>query len=257
MMRLRWLGHATVLIDLDGARLLTDPLLTESMGPFVRRRTPLRIDLTCLDDIDAVLISHAHPDHLHLQSLRRLPDGARILVPEGLGPWMRTRGFRHAEEIAEGASTCVGDLRVLATPARHQGWRPPFGPRADAIGFALQGRSTVYFAGDTDVFEQMRLFPDRLGGHVDVALLPVGGWGPTLRGGHMDPVRAAEAVRLLRPSRAIPIHWGTFWPAGLRWLRPERFHLPGAAFRARVSEVAPEVTVHVPRPGEEVVIDDI
>jgi L-ascorbate metabolism protein UlaG (beta-lactamase superfamily) len=103
----------------------------------------------------------------------------------------------------------------------------------------------VYFPGDTDLFEGMT----ELAG-ADVALLPVWGWGPNLGRGHLDPGRAAEAAALLRPRLAVPIHWGTLYPAGLRRVLPRPLADPGDAFVEAVARRAADVIVRVLRPGE-------
>ena len=249
-LRVRWLGHATTEIVLDGVRILTDPLLVDQMALMVRRRAPEPASIAADDPIHAVLISHAHQDHLHPPSLRLLPAGTRLIVPAGTGRWLARRGFEHVEELRAGESTWVWDVRVLATRAAHSGRRLPIGPDAPALGYVVQGSSGVYFAGDTEVFEEMAAIPGSLDTPLAAALLPVGGWGPTLRGGHMDPRRAAEALRLLDPVHAIPIHWGTYWPRGMERVRPARFHSPGPAFGAEATVTRPEVQVHVLRPGE-------
>jgi L-ascorbate metabolism protein UlaG (beta-lactamase superfamily) len=122
----------------------------------------------------------------------------------------------------------------------------PFGPWAVAIGFLVSGSQRVYFAGDTALFPEMAHIDD----HLDLALLPVWGWGPRLRGGHLDPPGAAEALTLLRPRRAMPIHWGTFWPAGMRWVGASRFTEPGGEFQMHAQRVAPEVEVLLAAPGD-------
>jgi len=91
---------------------------------------------------------------------------------------------------------------------------------------------------------------NELAGTLDAALLPVWGWGPTIGEGHMDPARAAAAATLLRPRLAIPIHWGTFYPAGLRRVMPAPFTSPGHEFAEIVGRAAPDVTVRVLPPGE-------
>ncbi len=251
LMNVRWVGHATTLVEIDGVHVLTDPLLIGSpLRGMVRRRAS---GLVALEDVvapDVVLISHAHQDHLHLPSLRLLPEGTLLLVPEGAGRWVERHGFGHVEELAVDGKFDVGAVRVHATFAAHDGTRLPLGPAAVALGYAIEGNERVYFGGDTDLFLEMEDIPRVAGGRLDLALLPVGGWGPTLRGGHMDPDRAAAALRLLRPRVAVPIHWGTFWPRGLARVRPHRFHLPGPAFRDAAALAAPEVDVRVLAPGE-------
>ena len=241
--RVTWIGHATALIELDGVRLLTDPLLRNHLG-HLRRHGPAP-DPEALRHVDAVLISHLHFDHLDVPSLRRLPRGVRMLVPRGAGGFLRRQGFPGAEELAPGDRADVGGVAVAAVPAVHDRRRRPYagGPEADAIGFVAGGR--VYFAGDTDLFDAMA----ELRG-TDVALIPVWGWGPSLGAGHLDPAAAARAAALLRPRVAIPIHWGTFYPRGLARYKADRLRDPPHEFAAAVAEVAPGVDVQVLTPGQ-------
>jgi L-ascorbate metabolism protein UlaG (beta-lactamase superfamily) len=110
----------------------------------------------------------------------------------------------------------------------------------------IEGTQSVYFAGDTDLFEEMREL-----GPVDVALVPIWGWGPGLGGGHLDPGRAAEAVARIRPRVAIPIHWGTYYPIHLGLRRVPAFvDLPPLEFLAAMKETAPDVEVRVLGVGE-------
>ena len=162
-----------------------------------------------LRDIDAVLISHLHWDHLDVPSLRDLGRSVPVFVPAGSGPWMRAAGFREVRELARRRHRGHRRGHVRAVQAVHSGFRPPLGPTAPAMGFVVHGTRSIYFAGDTDLFDGM----GELGEPIDVALIPVWGWGPTLgRGLHLDPLRAAQSLRLIRPRAAVPIHWGTYWP---------------------------------------------
>src|SRR5947199_111100 len=124
--RVRFLGHATALIDLDNTRILTDPLLRRRVAALLwRHPTPYsRVD----HPVDAVVISHMHQDHLDLPSLRQLGHDETLLVPERAGPFLARRGFRRAQELQPGQAVAVGAVRVIATHARHTGFRPPFGP---------------------------------------------------------------------------------------------------------------------------------
>jgi L-ascorbate metabolism protein UlaG (beta-lactamase superfamily) len=230
-----FLGHSALLVELDGIRLLTDPVTRARIGP-LRRVEPVP-DRRRLIDIDAVLISHLHWDHLDVPSLRDLPGGTEIIVPRGSGAWMRQVGFEHVREIAAGESIDIGGVAVDAVEALHSGFRPPLGPTAPAIGFVLRGSASVYFAGDTDLVESMWSLGD-----IDLALIPVWGWGPTLgRGLHLDPLKAAESLRRIRPRAAVPIHWGTYWPHAMGRVYPERLVEPPAAFVEYASELAPNV----------------
>jgi L-ascorbate metabolism protein UlaG (beta-lactamase superfamily) len=237
-----YVGHATTLIEIDGVRLLTDPLLRRHVG-HLKRLVPLG---EAQQRPDAVLLSHLHADHLDLPSLRRLGQSVPLLVPRGAGGLLRRQGFRRVVELTAGDSTGVGELTIEAVPAVHDGRRYPFGKEIAANGYTVTGSRSLYFAGDTDVFEAM----SELAG-ADAALLPVSGWGSTVGPGHLDPTRAAEAVRLLRPGLAIPIHWGTYapWHWNISGRRPPHED-PAAEFAAAAAIVAPDVEVRILRPGE-------
>jgi L-ascorbate metabolism protein UlaG (beta-lactamase superfamily) len=237
-----YVGHATVLAELSESRLLTDPLLGAGIL-HVRRRVPLPV-VEDLEPITAILISHAHRDHLDHSSLRQLPAECPLLVPAGCGATARKAGAREVIELAEGDRVPVGDIVIEAVHAAHDGRRNPFGPPVTALGYVLEGSVSIYFAGDTDLFAGM----SDLAGRVDVALLPVGGWGPRVPAGHLDPQRAAEAVARIRPRIAVPIHWGTLraWGAQ-RGLDPVA---PARSFAEAVGRVAPATEVRILMPGQ-------
>jgi len=235
-LELEFIGHSTILVELDGIRILTDPVTRSRVGPLRRVEPVPKRDR--LRGIDLVLLSHLHWDHLDLPSLRDLGRHVPLVVSAGAGTWLRAAGFSEVREVVVGDSVDVGGVRVRVVPAVHSGFRPPLGPTAPALGFVIDGSRSVYFAGDTDLFPGM----GDLGGPVDIALLPVWGWGPTLgRGRHMDPLRAAESLRLIRPRAAVPIHWGTYWPHALGRVFPERLVEPPAAFVEYAAELAPDV----------------
>jgi L-ascorbate metabolism protein UlaG (beta-lactamase superfamily) len=244
---LEYIGHSTLLIELDGIRLLTDPVTRSRVGPL--RRMEAVPQRGRLHGIDVVLLSHLHWDHLDVPSLRDLGRQVPLVVSVGAGAWLRAAGFADVREVAVGDVIDVGGVRVRAVAAVHSGYRPPLGPTAPALGFVIEGSRSVYFAGDTDLFEGM----GDLGVPVDVALLPVWGWGPTLgRGLHMDPLRAAESLRLIRPRAAVPIHWGTYWPHAMGRILSERLVEPPAAFAEYASELAPDVRILPTGVGDEV-----
>ena len=249
MARVEYIGHATVFVDLDGVRLLTDPLLRNRVV-HLRRSTPVPAARS-LRGLDAVLISHAHYDHLDLPSLERLGKKLPVVVPRGLGGLLRRRRFESVLEIEVGETFSIGSLRIRAVPAEHDRSRGPLGASADPVGYVVEGSRSIYFAGDTDLFDGMREL-----GPVDVGLVPIWGWGPGLGGGHLDPAGAAEAVARIQPKLVIPIHWGTYFPIhlGLKG-RPRFVDLPPLEFLAAMKEAAPSVDVKVLRPGEDLELD--
>jgi L-ascorbate metabolism protein UlaG (beta-lactamase superfamily) len=246
--RLTWVGHATVLLELGGMRLLTDPLLRTRLGHL--RRHGARPDPAVTEGIDAVLISHVHFDHLDMRSLRSVARGARVVAPQGAGRLLRRIGFTRVDEVLPGDRITVGDATVTALAAVHDARRRPLGAPVATLGYEVAGDQRVYFAGDTELFDGMQSFAGRF----DVAMLPVWGWGPSLGPGHMDPLSAAQAVALVRPHIAVPIHWGTFFPVGLEVLRGSALVEPPRVFARHVAELAPEVEVRVLAPGGELAL---
>jgi L-ascorbate metabolism protein UlaG (beta-lactamase superfamily) len=243
--RIEYVGHATVFVDLDGVRLLTDPLLRNRVA-HLRRSTP--VSARTRRGVDAVLISHAHYDHLDLPSLEKLGKSIPIVLPRGLGGMLRKRRFESVIEVEVGESLGIGDLQIRTVQAEHDGSRSPIGVSAEPVGYVVSGSKSVYFAGDTDLFDGMAEL-----GPVDIGLIPIWGWGPGLGGGHLDPARAAEAVARIEPKLVIPIHWGTYFPIHLGLTgRPAFVDLPPLEFLAALKETAPDADVHVLRPGESV-----
>lgn len=233
---IEFLGHATLAIELDGLRLVTDPAVRERIGPL--RRIVAEPSARQLGQADAVLVSHLHWDHLDLPSLRRLGRDFRVVIPVGAGDWLRRRGFSDVVELPVGRPHHLGAVSIEAVAARHDGMRPPLGPTAEAVGYVIRGSRSIYFAGDTALHPAMTQLEE-----IDAALMPVWGWGPTLgRGLHLDPLEAAGALRLVRPRLTVPIHWGTYWPRGMGRVRPGRLSEPPREFAAAARELAPEVT---------------
>jgi L-ascorbate metabolism protein UlaG (beta-lactamase superfamily) len=239
--RLTWAGHSTVLIEAAGERLLTDPLLERRVLHITRRVPAPDPELTM--ELSALLISHAHRDHLDVASLRRLDLRGPALVPRGCGRLVQGALPRaDVHELSRGDSFDVGALKVRATYADHDGRRLPIGPAQSALGFLLEGSRRLYFAGDTDVFPAMSEL-----GEIDLALLPVWGWGRHVPAGHLNPERAARAAAMIRPRRAVPIHWGTY-ASPRAWLpEPDR---PAREFAELAAQSAPGVEVDVLAPGE-------
>ena len=217
--RITWIGHSTVLIELDGARLLTDPVFRARVLHLRRVGAPA----DSVGHVDAVLISHAHYDHLDTKSRATLEPGVRVIAPVAV---RRLRGL-NVTTVEIDDDVRVGAVTVAAKRAEHT---------AGTVAYLIGGSARIYFAGDTDLFDGMReLAP------VDVALLPIAGWGPRLPPGHLDAERAARALALLRPRLAIPIHWGTYRRVGLK--RDEA--APAREFERLAEDHAPDVDVRV------------
>lgn len=236
-----WLGHSTVLIEVGGRRLLTDPVLRPRVAHLTRRAPA--VDPRGLAPVDAVLLSHVHRDHLDAPTLRELGDDVPVVAPAGAGALIG--GGRVIHGLEPGQELELAGVTIRATPAFHQ-VRRRFRDVA-ALGFVAGER--VYFAGDTDVFDEMADL-----GPIETALLPVWGWGTSLGPGHMDPAAAAEAVALIRPRTAVPIHWGTYFPVHAGRRGHPLLREPPQEFARLVEEQTGDTRVVVPTVGERVVL---
>ncbi len=256
-----FLGHSTVRVELAGRTVLTDPVLTAGVGPLRRVVPPLTPSSWA--GVDVVLISHLHGDHLHPASLRLLGPDVRIVVPRGGGAWLRRHGFGRVDELSAGESLSVGELRITAVRAVHSGfrWGPRLthGPTTEPLGHLVEGAGTTdYDSGDTDLHDGMHLLAGR---GVDIAFLPVWGWGPTLGPGHLDPLRASEAVARIRPRIAVPVHWGTLAIAGSRLRGPLGARMrrlleePPRQFAAAVAGRGLDTRVVITEPAGRVALD--
>jgi L-ascorbate metabolism protein UlaG (beta-lactamase superfamily) len=242
----RWLGHASVLIEVAGVRVLTDPALTPRLAHLRRHHA---VDATAITPPDVILISHVHLDHLHVPSLRLFGAEVPIVVPVGAGTLLRRKGFRNVRETRAGATTQWDALVIDTVPAVHPSSRGPHSRiAADAVGYIVRGGdAAVYFPGDTDLFDEMGRW-----GAIDLALLPIGGWWRTVGEGHLDPARAARAVELITPGRVLPVHWGTYSPIGLG--RPAWLDMPAERFRTELDAAGTGDRLEMVRPGGTLVL---
>jgi L-ascorbate metabolism protein UlaG (beta-lactamase superfamily) len=245
-----YVGHETLLLELDGIRLLTDPMLRMRF-PLLRRHGPLP-NRAITKNLDAVLISHLHLDHSNPASLQLLPRETPLLLPRGARRILRRYRFTDMRELGPGESARFGNVTVTATTARHTGKRYPWGHFAEAVGYMIEGPLKVYFAGDTGIFDGLA----DLAGDLDVALLPIWGWGLRLPDDHLSPETAAKALQLLQPKLAIPIHWGTFLPLGASMFYGHYLSDPPHDFVRLASEYAPEIRTVVVQPGESITLPD-
>lgn len=248
-MQVAFAGHSTVLIELDGVRVLTDPLFRSALL-HLQRHAPL-VDLDRFGTPDVLLISHSHLDHLDKRSLRLIDKSVRAIVPSDSVNLLRAQGFSDVTGVRDGDEMEVTGLAVRAVHADHGGKRMPWNRPAETIGFIVEGSQSFYYAGDTDIYDAMADLHPAL----DLALLPVWGWGPKLGEGHLDPARAARAVELIVPRVAVPVHWGGYLPAGMVKRRPELLTDPPRRFK-RLVEAATSVstTVELIEPGSDAAI---
>jgi L-ascorbate metabolism protein UlaG (beta-lactamase superfamily) len=242
-----WVGHATVLLDIAGVRILTDPTLTPRVAHLRRRRPVLPPGR-----VDVVAISHLHMDHLHRPSLRQvIGRDTPILLPAGGLPLVRALPNGRAHELRRGDAREVDGLtesvRIEAVHAEHSPRRGPHSRRtAPALGYVVRARGrAIYFAGDTGPFNAMADF-----GPLDLAFLPIWGWGPTLGERHLDPTTAARATAVVRADRVVPIHWGTYSPMRARPGAPPWLDDPLDAFRRALDDHGLGDRLLPLRPGE-------
>lgn len=245
---LSFAGHSTLLIELGGVKVVTDPLFRTNLLHLRRHAPP--VDIERFTDVDAVLISHSHLDHLDKRSLKLIPRDVRAIVPSDVVAIFKGMGFRNVTGLSTGETTELGELSVAATIAEHGGSRMPWNQKAETLGFVIRGAQSVYFAGDTDLFDEMADLTQ-----IDLALLPVWGWGPKLGVGHLDPERAARAAELIQPRVAVPIHWGGYMPAALAKRRPELLVDPPRDFIRMTGELAPSVEARLVEPGDSTTIE--
>ena len=249
--KITYVGHATTLIETGKTRILTDPLLRNRLSFLLRQKYPIKQDW--FESIDVVLVSHKHLDHFDIYSLGLLDSSTRILAPEDVVQHLRIKGFRNAEVAKVGSVVDVGEVSLRVVAANHHGRLKSLKTsKSNPVGYLIEGAHKIYFPGDTDLFEDMINYGESL----DVALMPVWGWGPTLGPGHLNPRRAAQALQLLRPRVAIPIHWGTFSPFGIGWLKPGYLVEPPREFANHAAKLAPDVKVRILQPGEHTCLEE-
>jgi L-ascorbate metabolism protein UlaG (beta-lactamase superfamily) len=228
-----WLGHATVLLDFGSVRVLTDPVLRTRLGPLTRRHDlPLHAHV---EDVDAVLLSHLHHDHADLPSLRRLGHVPVVTDPEN-AVWLRRQGLDAPEVPRDEWVPLADGVDTRLVRADHEARPMPHRPNA-ANGMLVRGGGlVVWFAGDTSLHPEMEHLADLAGAPVDLALLPIGGWGPRLSPGHMGPTEAAEAAARSGARHVVPVHYGTLHPSGWPRGRLAWTAAPGDRLAAHLAE---------------------
>jgi L-ascorbate metabolism protein UlaG (beta-lactamase superfamily) len=244
---LTWWGHSTSTWQDGDSTVLFDPVLTARLGHLRRVRGPVPPPQAAQADL--VLVSHLHADHAHLPSLRQIPASASLVVPAGsrrLFKPITARGVSLVE-VEPGNVVELGDLRLQVFAADHDGRRLPGSPhRGPAVGYLVEGSYRCWYPGDTGPHAAW----DEVA-KVDLVLMPVGGWGPTLGRGHLDAEQAAQVIRSTHPANAVPVHWGTWWPIGLAQCA-DLIDRPAVSFADHVAHLAPTTRVHVLRHGQSV-----
>lgn len=262
-LRVTWLGHSTLLLEVDGYRLLLDPIWSNRVSPFSFagparfHDTPLpRSELTQMQ-IDAVLISHDHYDHLDEETIRWISDtGVRFLVPLGVGGHLARWGVPISqiteldwwEEVVLKASKTgqgKGDLRLVSTPARHFSGRSLV-DRDETLwtSWSILGQQhRVFFSGDTALFPGFREIGKRFG-PFDLSMMEVGAYNQAWRDVHLGPEQAVKAHEMVRGKVLLPVHWGTFNLGLHAWTEPIERTLIAAKDRG--------VIALTPKPGESI-----
>ena len=239
-----WWGHSSSTVQLGSTRVATDPLLSDRL--FHVRRYAAR-PAAAATEADLVLVSHLHHDHCHLPSLARFDPAVPIVVPAGAEHLLGELAGDRLVAVRPGDVVERAGVRVEVLAATHDGRRHPLSrERPPALGFRFgNDAGSCWYPGDTELRDDMKDVDP-----VDLALVPVGGWGPTLETGHLDPDEAATAVRRVGARWAVPVHWGTLWPVGLRYVaraNHERlFVTPGPRFAAALAGSGVEAVVLAP-----------
>jgi L-ascorbate metabolism protein UlaG (beta-lactamase superfamily) len=219
MLRVTYIGHATLLIEIGEKRILTDPNFDPALGKFLARVSAPGIALGELPKLDAILLTHAHADHLSFDSLNALPDDIPLFAPPPIAKWLLKQGYSHAVPIAAGGATEVEGVRISAASATHKGNRYGIDRWRSAANMYLldTNRVSCFFAGDTALMpDTTHLVEKRLSAHgrsLDLALLPIGHapwWKPGFRKGHLTSSDALTLFERLKARYFIPYHWGTF-----------------------------------------------
>lgn len=256
-MKITYIGHATLLLELGDFRFLTDPNFDRHLGRILPRVSAPGIELDALPRLDALLLTHAHADHLSFESLNCLPRDIPLYAPPSIAVWLKRKGYRHAQAIAPGATVQMnsGGIRLHAAAATHRGNRYGFDRWRSAANMYLveSDAESLFFAGDTALMPDTHFLVENtlwaVGRSLDVALLPIGyapKWKPGFRRGHLTHEDALVLFETLRARAFIPYHWGTFR------------HVTSSAhdaidrLRALLPKHAARDRVHVIEPGESI-----
>jgi L-ascorbate metabolism protein UlaG (beta-lactamase superfamily) len=261
--QITYIGHATLLLEIAGARILTDPNFERTLGGFLPRVTAPGIALESLPTLDALLLTHAHFDHLSFKSLDRLPRDIPLYAPGAVAQWLVQKGYTHARPLDPGEQVSLhnGLLRIHAGQATHKGSRYGFDTWRSAANMYLLESATesIFFAGDTALTDETHHLVEHVlwkaQRELDVAMLPIGhapGWKRrAFRRGHLTGEDALALFEVLRARMMLPYHWGTF-----------RHVTSGAhdaidRLRTHLETYAGRDQVHITEPGETLIVDEV
>lgn len=251
-LRVTWFGHSSTLVEIDGVRVLTDPIWSDRASPVSwlgpRRWNAPLISLDSLPHIDAVVISHDHYDHLDYGTIRAMRDWkTTFVVPVGIGAHLVAWGIPESRivELDWWQRTTVGTLEIVSTPSRHASGRILIDNDAKLwSGFALiSPQHRVYYSGDTGLFPALRDIGQQLG-PFDLTMIEVGQYGQAWPDWHLGPEQALRAHQMVKGRVMLPVHWGLFALAYHAWTEPME--------RALAAAVADSATLITPRPGQSV-----
>lgn len=250
-----YVGHATLLLQFREVCILTDPNFDDKLGYFLPRVTPPGVKLAELPRVDAILLTHAHADHLSFRSLRALSGEIPIFAPSAIARWLQQSGMSSARAIRVGQAVQIGSVMVTAASARHMGARYVMDRwRGEAYMYLMDdGLSSVLFTGDTAVTPTAAELAHRVAPRqLDVALLPIGfaPWWKRyfFRRGHLTAADALEIFTQVDARFFIPFHWGTFrhiTSGAYDAINVLRALLPTHARRSEVMILAPGETLQL------------
>ena len=207
--RITWIGHASFFLQFAGHSVIVDPNWANWHGPVRRIRQP-GLNLHAVPEVDLVLVTHAHFDHLHKPSLKILRSRAGIVVPRGSGSLVRRLGFPATHEMRIWDSLMFDEMEVIHTPSHHWGARFIHDTHRDYGGYIVRaGGKSVFHCGDSAYFDGFKDIAKRC--EIDIALMPIGAYeSPSGRDVHMNPEEAVRAFADLGAKVLIPMHYGTF-----------------------------------------------
>jgi len=257
--KITYIGHATLLLEIAGARMITDPNFDPHLGRLLPRVSAPGIALDALPALDAILLTHAHADHLSFDSLDQLPRDIPLYAPPAVARWLRGKGYAHVEPLAAGEDTAIagGLVRLHAERATHQGNRYGIDRWRSAANMYLAETDdeSLFFAGDTALMPDTHALVERVlwnaNRALDVALLPIGyapPWKPGFRRGHLTHDDALALFHTLRARALIPYHWGTFRHV------TSTAHDAINRLRAALTHHESRDMVHIIEPGESIVV---